>query len=74
MKTGHCPKCGSTDVRVGHAIQGTYGIGLIPINMFTRVKVDRYVCMYCGYIESYIADQEDLRKVAENWTPVIRGS
>lgn len=70
MKTGRCPKCGSTDVRVGHGIRGPYGIGSIPLSWFSSIKVDRYVCMYCGYVETYVADQDGLRNVAENWPPV----
>jgi predicted nucleic-acid-binding Zn-ribbon protein len=33
-------------------------------------EVDNYVCLNCGYLESYIANQEHLDFIAQNWEAV----
>ena len=34
------------------------------------VPAEDYVCITCGYFERYIADQEKLVSVAQNWEKV----
>ncbi len=63
--SGICPKCGSNDImRVdGHA--GAYGSGnniMLGMTIFSAVKVNRYICMNCGFTEEWI-DREDLGKI-----------
>jgi Zn finger protein HypA/HybF involved in hydrogenase expression len=77
MTNGICPKCGSTDVRVGRNLPGPYGINAIPLAhgvVNTNVAVlDNYVCPECGYVESYIADGEKLDYIAQHWPKAQEG-
>jgi hypothetical protein len=73
MKSGKCPKCGSTNV-----YKETNGI-YIPKMLGTFVRTDSgnmgsssedYVCTDCGYYERYIADRDKLKQVAKVWKKV----
>lgn len=64
-----CAKCDSDDMLFVEAIRGNFGSGnVIPLSglfIFDSVKVDRYVCMSCGFCEEWILnpeDREDLRR------------
>lgn len=64
MKNGQCPKCGSTNVYTQqNELQETRVAGRLQI-------VDDYVCTACGYFETYLTDQDALRKIAERWKKV----
>jgi predicted nucleic-acid-binding Zn-ribbon protein len=67
MKDGTCPKCGSTDIRVKRDGLASYGAVYLPIGMFGQARMDVYVCMNCGYVESYVSDSYNLRRIAEKW-------
>lgn len=74
MKTGTCPKCGSTDVYSGAHITNKAGVentNTIPLggsNLLPHLMpLDNYVCVNCGYVESYISDPRDLQRIAESW-------
>lgn len=61
-KTGLCPKCGSQHILHVH------NKGLWKRNSYHRitsgyhtVDVDKYICQDCGYIESYVVEN-DLKK------------
>lgn len=64
MKSGTCPKCSSTDVRVTTVINTK----MVP---FVR-EFDMYICTACGYFEQYVADPGKLAAVAQKWPPVSR--
>ena len=76
MKSGLCPKCGSTDVRSGEFLEekeGGYMGNRIPVHIALRnaaAWLDNYVCIRCGYVESYIADPRKLAEIAERWPRV----
>ena len=73
MKDGICPKCGSSNVRSGVDVimkGGGHGANTIPITAFTSARLDNYVCVDCGFVESYVADQEKLDKIIEKWPRV----
>lgn len=63
-------KCDSDDVLFVEAVRGGYGSGnVIPLfgglGFFSSVKVDRFICMTCGFCEEWIptpADREALRR------------
>ena len=72
MKKGRCPKCGSHDIYSGENIslkKGTYGSNTIPLGgLFgSMIPLDNYVCTACGYVESYINQPRDLKKIRERW-------
>ena len=77
MKSGQCPKCGSFDVYSGAYVpskQGFHSSNTIPVSggLFSQVvALDNYVCVNCGYVESYISDEEQLRRIAAKWPRVV---
>ena len=73
LKEGLCPQCGSERVRSGAAIEGKEGLrggNRIPINGVIHVALDNYVCVDCGYVESYISDRSILNRIAKEWTRI----
>ena len=45
----------------------TLGLG----NSIARyASLDTYVCVNCGYVESYVASADDLNYIQENWAKV----
>lgn len=73
MKSGQCPKCGSRDVRSNTnrkfpAINTiTVGFGIFGDRY---APLDTYICVTCGYVESYVAKQSDLNFIKEHWASV----
>ena len=66
MKQSHCPKCGGKDVRTSNAkSQHT-----IPVAAFHAANLRHQVCVSCGYVEAYISDPKQLKRIAEKWKPV----
>jgi len=66
-RTKLCPKCGSREIAIipGSA-RGAFGTGNhIPIGatIFSAVKVSRYLCGGCGFIEEWVDDPKDVEKV-----------
>lgn len=60
-----CPKCGSDDIiRVNGTVEA-YGAGnniIIGATIFSAVKVNRYICCDCGFIEEWL-DKYDIDKI-----------
>ena len=75
MKSGQCPKCGSFEVYSGAYVPNKYVYyNTIPVSggLFSQVvELDNYVCVNCGYVESYISDEEQLRRIADKWPRVV---
>jgi predicted nucleic-acid-binding Zn-ribbon protein len=73
MKNGQCPKCGSHDV-VCNTNRKFPALHTIPLGSGTvgnrYAPLDTYVCVTCGYVESYVAHAEDLRRIKEEWAAV----
>jgi hypothetical protein len=73
IKRGICPACGSNEVHTGASIGrkgGVNGSHTIAISWFDIVMLDNYVCVNCGYVESYIGDPNALRRIAKKWPKV----
>ncbi len=73
MKDGICPKCNAQEIYSGVEVLmkgGGHGSNTIPITTFTAARLDNYVCVACGYVESYVADPEKLEKIIECWPRV----
>ncbi len=73
MKNGTCPKCGSDSVFCGDKVplkSGPFGSNSIPISLISIAPLDNYVCTDCGYIESYIADTDKTKEIADSWRNV----
>jgi hypothetical protein len=74
MKKGKCPKCGSSEIFAAHDLplkSGPFGSNSIPISLTSMAALDNYVCVGCGLVERYVADEEKLREIAKKWRPVI---
>lgn len=72
-KSGVCPECRSNRVRDGSHIpfkKGSYAQYAIKVSAAFAAALDRYVCVDCGYVESYVADAAKLERIAENWPGV----
>jgi hypothetical protein len=80
MLNGICPKCGSEEVYSGanrSRKTNGYGMNAIPIKgrfVPSFAALDNYVCIGCGYVESYIADSWKREEIKRNWSKVPRGS
>jgi predicted nucleic-acid-binding Zn-ribbon protein len=73
MQNGSCPKCRSTKVHAGTDIsfkRGAYGSNTIPITAWSVVALVNYVCVQCGYVESYVADPAKRQEIADKWPRV----
>jgi len=76
MKNGQCPKCSAANIRVKKGNMGPYGINSIPTGehgLFTipaTIPLDTYICLSCGYVESYISDRRHLSNIAALWPGV----
>ena len=66
MKSGKCPKCGSSEIYRGRAHNQR---SVLNVAMFNAARLDDYVCNGCGYVESYIADKEKLDDIKKLWAP-----
>ena len=70
MKSGICPKCKSESVYCGDKIplkSGPFGSNTIPVSIISIAPLDNYVCTDCGYVESYVARESNLKEITETW-------
>ncbi|MDQ7025723.1 MAG: hypothetical protein Q9P44_09205 [Anaerolineae bacterium] len=75
MKSGKCPKCGSSDIYRSHkpGNEGRIGNWLFIKGEFFRNKgahLIHYACGQCNTIESYVADDESMQNIREEWIPM----
>ena len=69
MKSGKCPKCQSNNVYSGAKVfpkSGPFGSNSIPVSLTSIAALDNYVCVDCGYIESYV-ESDKLEEIARKW-------
>ncbi len=77
MKNGICPKCDGTCIHSGASIRfktGPYSSNTIPLGgmLGPTVPLDNYVCVDCGYVESYVGRPDHLTRIQERWPRVER--
>jgi len=73
VKTGKCPKCSSHEVFSGAGVslkKGPFGSNSIPIGLTSIAALDNFVCVECGYVESYISDPDKLAEISRKWDKV----
>lgn len=60
--TGRCVKCSSDAVVV---VDNTMGQQFTPIRIsgFSVASTARFICCDCGYMEEWIIDEKDLKKL-----------
>lgn len=69
-KNKFCPKCDSVEIIRIPARKGSYGSGniiFIGATIFSAIKVTRYLCCRCGYLEEWIDDKEDIKKLIKRY-------
>jgi hypothetical protein len=68
VRDGVCPKCGHATVHSGRDIPVKASSGnTIPIDFQHHAALDNYVCVTCGYVESYISDKTALERIEKQW-------
>lgn len=73
IRDGVCPKCGSREVYANLTLankRGANDSNTIPVNMLQSVALDHFICTNCGYVETYLTDPIDRRKIADSWNHV----
>ncbi len=72
MRNGTCPRCGSTEVFDGsRAAEGQLSVPRsVPLKTISRALITDLVCGKCGYVESYISDEDALADIAKHWPRV----
>ncbi|MFP4422971.1 MAG: hypothetical protein ACLFRG_20750 [Desulfococcaceae bacterium] len=73
MKDGKCPRCGSAAIYSGEELflkAGPFNSNAIPIGMTSVAALDNYVCVDCGLVERYVADDRKLSEIRKKWKPV----
>ncbi len=73
LKEGVCPVCTSTNIKSGTHItekEGLLGSNRLPINAVFAAPLDNFVCLDCGYLESYILDRAILNRIEREWQKV----
>ncbi len=74
MKNGVCPRCHAQEVYSSANIRYKTGnSSTIPLSFLRSIPLDNYVCINCGYVESYVADQDMLSRVKDIWTRIEPG-
>lgn len=62
-----CPKCGCTEILRIEGSVGAHGIGnnvTAGATIFASVKLPRYICCRCGYLEEWV-DRQDLSQIID---------
>ena len=67
-KSGFCPKCGSADLVVVEP--GLYNS--FPAGMFAAARLERYVCLDCGFSEEWV-EEAALEKVRKFYGTSVSG-
>ncbi len=73
MKEGICPKCDAAEVYSPEDMLlkgGPFGSNSIPVSLTSMAALDNYVCADCGYVESYVADEDKLHEITKKWKRV----
>ena len=70
MRDGRCPKC---DAETVHAVTEPPAGGLLQTGWLSRVPITHYICVTCGYTESYVLDRGRLDEITRTW-PEVRAA
>ncbi len=73
MKDGKCPRRGSAEIYSGEELflkAGPFNSNAIPIGMTSAAAPDNYVCVDCGLVERYIAEDRKRSEIRKKWKPV----
>ena len=68
-KTRSCAKCGSSEILRIPGSVGAFGSGnniQLGATLFSSVKVTRYLCGDCGFLEEWV-ESADLQKLRDKY-------
>jgi len=69
MKSGICPKCKSASV-FQRNFPGGYRSNLVS-GFNTGVRIEDYICIICGYTESYLENLNEKEKIKEHCAYIV---
>ena len=75
LKSGTCPKCGSTEVYTNTG-QGKRGDRMqLVVSSMKRYFLDTYICTNCFHFEEYVSDKDKtdtniIQKIKSEWNKV----
>lgn len=74
MKTGICPKCGSTEVYMQNRgiFAGSGTLYMLKSFFASGIHLDAYLCTNCGHVELSVpaSDLQKAQDLVEKWTKV----
>ena len=74
LRSGTCPKCGSKNILVSKQPKNwntLTGQAIFVKGMPPKVAhLRHYVCADCRFIESYVAGEESMNNILEEWYPL----
>lgn len=75
LRSGKCPKCSSNEVYTDNKATKRGERMIIPVSSWTRIFLDSYICISCGYVEEWIPesrlkDENLISKIKDNWEKV----
>lgn len=71
LHTRICPKCGARDIQRIPDNPGRYASGnniyTSSLTLAGKIPVIRYVCLFCGYVENWVENPEQLEKLRRSF-------
>lgn len=64
--TGKCPKCGQTNIITIPAESRLYN-AVSGMTAFTLVYCQRFVCGECGFVEQWMANEDDIKVLKKRY-------
>jgi ribosomal protein S27AE len=63
--TKKCPKCGSDQVVM--LLGQSFGTKIYPRESYANTSsVERYACTDCGYLETFLADRDEIEELKKS--------
>lgn len=67
MKSGKCPKCGSTNI---HSKMALGWRATLTVCFLNHAVLEDFICVDCGYLESYVSKKSKLDLIKSKWATV----
>ena len=71
LHTRICPMCGARDIQRIPDNPGRYASGnniyTSSLTLAGKIPVIRYVCLFCGYVENWVENPEQLEKLRRSF-------
>jgi predicted RNA-binding Zn-ribbon protein involved in translation (DUF1610 family) len=72
LRSGKCPMCGSSEIYENTETAKNGDSGQVAAGKWgtSKLTLIRYLCVDCGYVESYVDNPKDREKALKHWRPV----